>query len=183
MPGKNINWAEIREKMPMELTDDAKKRRMQIFKQFDPNNNGYLSLAEVDKGCKDALGLYDIFDAKPVIMRAFQAAKGANNAKSKAASHGPDYIEKSEFRLLMVYLRQYFEVWQMFDEVDSSDDRRVSYEEFLAALPKIAEWGVKVENPEAEFKRIDKNGGGVVLFDEFADWALKKHLDLQDDDE
>ena len=37
-------------------------------------------------------------------------------------------------------------------------------------LPKIKEW-------------IDANGGGMLLFDEFADWALKKHLDLEDDDD
>ena len=180
---KAIDWAGIREKIPMGRSEADKAQRMQIFKQFDPNNNGYLSLAEVDKGCRDVLGLYEIFDAKPVIMRAFQAAKAADNGKVKPGSKGPDYVERAEFRLLFVYLRQYFEIWQMFDEVDSSDDRRVSFDEFKAALPKIEKWGVKIADPAAEFKRIDKNGGGVVLFDEFADWALKKHLDLEDDDD
>ena len=28
-----------------------------MFKQFDPNGNGYLSLAEIDKGIHDILGL------------------------------------------------------------------------------------------------------------------------------
>jgi hypothetical protein len=40
-----------------------------------------------------------------------------------------------------------------------------------------------VDDPEAEFKAIDKNGGGQLLFDEFAEWALKKQLDLEDDDD
>ena len=35
---------------------------------------------------------------------------------------------------------------------------------------------------EAEFKTIDLNGGGIVLFDEFCDWAIKKALDLEDDE-
>merc|ERR1712146_242386 len=39
--------------------------------------------------------------------------------------------------------------------------------------------GLKIDNPEAEFKAIDKNGGGIILFDEFADWALRKQLDLR----
>ena len=180
---KKIDWAMIAQKMPMKKTPEEKKKRMELYKQFDPNGNGYLSLAEVDKGCRDVLGLYDIFDAKPVIMRAFQAAKGANDSKNKKGSHGPDFIEKCEFRLLFVYLRQYFEIWQMFDEVDSSDDRRVNFEEFKAALPRIEAWGLKIDNPEAEFKAIDKNGGGIILFDEFADWALRKQLDLEDDDD
>lgn len=33
------------------------------------------------------------------------------------------------------------------------------------------------------FREIDTNRGGIVLFDEFADWALRKGLDLDDDDE
>ena len=34
---------------------------------------------------------------------------------------------------------------------------------------------------EAEFARIDKNGGGQILFSEFVDWALEKNLDIEDD--
>jgi hypothetical protein len=70
--------------------------------QFDPNGNGFLSLAEVDKGIKDILSCDELFDVKPVIMRAFQAAK--NSVKSKSEK-GDDYIEKAEFRLFLVYLR------------------------------------------------------------------------------
>ena len=42
---------------------------------------------------------------------------------------------------------------------------------------------VAPDQVEAEFKLIDTNGGGIVLFDEFADWAIKKELDLEDDDD
>ncbi len=183
MPPKKVDWAVIRRKLPMEQTPEAKAKRAELFKQFDPNGNRYLSLAEIDKGFRDVLGLYEVFDCKPVLMRAFQAAKCLNNKKAKQSARGPDYVEFAEFRMLLWYVRQYFEIWQMFDEVDTSDDRRVEFKEFQAALPKIAEWGVKVTDPQAEFKAIDKNGGGVILFDEFADWALTKGLDLVDDDE
>ena len=33
----------------------------------------------------------------------------------------------------------------------------------------------------AEFDKIDKNGGGQILFSEFVDWALEKDLDIEDD--
>ena len=36
---------------------------------------------------------------------------------------------------------------------------------------------------EAEFAAIDSNGGGYILFDEFARWAISKALDLEDDDD
>jgi Ca2+-binding EF-hand superfamily protein len=182
-----IDWDSIREKLPTEKTPELKAKRSELFDQFDPNGNGFLSLAEVDKGCRDVLGLYELFECKKVIMRAFQAAKGVNNnaksSKSKSESLGNDFIEKCEFRLLLVYLRQYFEAWQMFEGVDSGNDRRINLEEFKAAIPKIEPWGFKVEDPEAEFAIIDANGGGQLLFDEFADWAIKKGLDLEDDDD
>ena len=42
-----------------------------MFKDFDPNSNGYLSLAEIDKGIRDVLNLDELFDCKPAIMRAY----------------------------------------------------------------------------------------------------------------
>ena len=59
---------------------------------------------QVDKGLRDVLQLDELFYCKPAIMRAFQAAKGANT-NSKAAL-GDDYVTRSEFRLLLVYLRR-----------------------------------------------------------------------------
>ena len=97
-----IDWDAIREKLPTEKTADHKAKRSEIFNRFDENGTGYLSLAEVDKGCRDVLGLYDIFECKKVIMRAFQAAKSVSSSKN---DRGPDYVEKVEFRLLLVYLR------------------------------------------------------------------------------
>ena len=35
-------------------------------------------------------------------------------------------------------------------------------EEFKAAAPKFAEWGVKVDDPDATFKEMDVDGGGQV---------------------
>ena len=42
---------------------------------------------------------------------------------------------------------------------------------------------MKIANPESEFKKIDKNGGGVIMLDEFCEYAIKKNLDLEDDDD
>jgi len=73
-----------------------------LFSSFDPNSNGYLSLAEVDKGIRDALNFKKLFNSKKVIMRAFQVAKTSLKAKSK---YGDDYVSKAEFRNLLIYLR------------------------------------------------------------------------------
>jgi Ca2+-binding EF-hand superfamily protein len=116
---------------------------------------------------------------KSVLMRAFQAANGIAQENGKNRSqHGFDYIEFCEFRLFLVYLQQYLELWKIFDDVDSGDDRRISLEEFQKALPKLAEWGIQVEDASGEFNKIDVNGGGQILFQEFTDWGLKKSLAL-----
>lgn len=76
------------------------------------NGNGYLSLAEVDKGMRDAVQLPVLFEAKPVLMRAFMAAKTITKSKSP---HGDDYITKGEeFRYMFKFLRQYYEFFVAF---------------------------------------------------------------------
>ena len=174
-------WSALAEKLPTATDVATRKKRMDMFSAFDPNGNGYLSLAEVDKGIQDVLECAELFDAKPPIMRAFQAAKHARETKSKL---GKDYVERLEFRLLLIYLRRYFELYVMFDDIDG-DDRKISKAEFAAAVGKINAWGVAIEagaDADREFDAIDTNGGGSLLFDEFAAWALKRGLDLIEDD-
>ena len=45
-------------------------------------------------------------------------------------------------------------------------------QEFEADIPYIEEWGVKVDDAKAAFESIDLNGGGQILFNEFANWAI-----------
>lgn len=113
-------------------------------------------------------------------MRAFQYAKDYSPAKS---AHGPDYVEKREFRILLVALRQRFEYLQAFRRIDSGNDGRVDLPEFLAARAAIERWVGPMEDPEVEFKKIDSDQGGQILFEEFCKWSIGKNLDLDDDDE
>ena len=45
----------------------------------------------------------------------------------------------------------------------------------------IFQWVGPVEDMEEEFRKIDTNKGGQILFSEFIEWALVKNLDLDDD--
>ena len=51
----------------------------------------------------------------------------------------------------------------------------------LTLLTYIFQWVGPIEDMEAEFANIDKNGGGQILLSEFIDWALEKDLDIEDD--
>lgn len=50
-------WAELRNKLPYSTSPEDTQRRAEIWESFDVNNNGYLSLAELDKACRDVLNL------------------------------------------------------------------------------------------------------------------------------
>lgn len=173
-------WAHLSSKLPAGKDASSKVLRKSLFNRFDMQGNGFLSLAEVDKGIRDHLNAPELFEKKPVVMRAFQAAKtGAKNT----SEHSNDYVEHNEFRLLLVYLREYLEFYVMFDEIDVSNDRRVDFTEFSRAQSRLADWGVTIKDAKAVFDKIDANRGGHILFDEFADWAAQQRLDLEDDDD
>ena len=47
----------------------------------------------------------------------------------------------------------------------------------------MEKWVGKIYDARAEFEAIDANGGGMILFGEFCDWAIWRELDLEDDDD
>lgn len=55
----------------MSDSEADKAARKELFQKFDDDNSGYLSLAKIDKGIRDALGMEDLFEAKPVLIRAY----------------------------------------------------------------------------------------------------------------
>jgi len=177
---KDYDWDSLLSSLPIKKTAEDRKKRRELWNQMDINGNNYISLAEFDKGLRDVLKLPDIFKLKKVSLRAFQAAKTAVKSSSK---YGDDYVGWLEFRIILVYLRQYFEYYVMFCRIDTSDDFKINLEEFKKAVPTLNKWGVKIDDPVKEFNKIDTNHGGVILFDEFCSYAIKKNLDLEDDDD
>ena len=39
-------------------------------------------------------------------------------------------------------------------------------------IPLMKKWGVSISNPEAEFKLIDADSGGSILFREFSHYCI-----------
>lgn len=154
-------WAELREKLPYGTTEHDKQLREKYWSGMDVNGNGYLSLAEIDKGMRDVIRIPILFDLKPVLMRAHQSAK--NKLKSKN-SFGDDYVSKAQFRFLLSYLRQYYEYWVGFDRIDTDDDRRIDFDEFKKAIPMMKKWGITINDPQKAFSEADSDGHGKILF-------------------
>lgn len=64
------------------------------------------------KGLRDIIGLPELFDSKPVIIRAFQSAKNRIKATNP---HAKDDVSHSD---LLSYLLQYYEYWIAFGKID-----------------------------------------------------------------
>ena len=153
---QQVDWPSISEKLPVQKNDEEKQRRIELFKQFDPNGNGYLSLQEVDKGLRDVLCCEELFESKKPMMIAFNAAK---NKKGDTPGDGPgqDYITFSEFRWFLASLRRYFEHYIQFQQVDENYDGRIEMKEFIQNQDMISGW-VGEEVSEDTFNEIDTNG-------------------------
>jgi len=178
----SVDWDEVNAKLPYARTKEEYVARKELWEAFDVNGNGFLSLAEVTKGVRDVLAVDELFDAIPAINRSFHHVKAVGTGDNP---HGDDFVEFREFRLLLQTLRQFFEYYQAFDRIDTGDDDRISKEEFTSDALKAAieKWAGPIEDMGEEFDKIDENGGGQILFNEFIDWALAKDLDIDDDKE
>mmetsp|Transcript_28619 Transcript_28619/g.45994 ORF Transcript_28619/g.45994 Transcript_28619/m.45994 type:complete len:131 (+) Transcript_28619:83-475(+) len=106
---RKIDWEKVNAKLPYKRDKESRKARKKMFGGFDPNGNGYLSLAELDKGVRDILNLGEVFDSKPAIMRAYKAARKKGKQKSKVSG---DYVEWREFRWFLKCLRLIVSVYR-----------------------------------------------------------------------
>jgi Ca2+-binding EF-hand superfamily protein len=146
---------------------DVKK----LFEQIDVNRNNILSLAELDKA---VLELWPQFNNKPALMRAYKAADVSGNG----------FLSLKEFTAFLQFLVVYQNLWQQFEKMDENGDRRLSLMEFRRHAPSIAPYNtMKEAELDAVFQKLDTNGGGAVLFDEFCTYAaadvLKEFLKQQ----
>jgi len=177
MSYEKVDFSQIAKKLPVGRDDDSTEERAKMFRGMDQSSNNNLSLAEIDLGILNYLG-EDFHEMKPAVKMAYKAARAVDSGDP---DDNDSFVEFSEFRILLVNLRRYFELYAAFDAMDTEDDNRINLNEFTTAVPILKEWGITVENPEETFGEIDTNGGGQVLFGEFAEWALRAGLDYESD--
>jgi len=135
------------------LVKDKKQLRA-LWDRLDFNGNNIVSLAEIDKLVVEA---YPLLNHKPALMRAYK--------KTIKDGDKDDWVDKKEFKALLGNLFYFNKIYWIFDQVDG-DDRRLTFQEFKKCLSLC---GAKVSASQArqEFAQVDKNGGGIIIFDEF----------------
>lgn len=66
----------------------------------------------------------------------------------------------------MNFLQYYDSLSKIFEDVDTDDDHRVSFDEFKMGIEKLGEDYTSEAELKKDFRAIDTNGGGYILFDE-----------------
>jgi len=170
----DISNLEITPKFETEKFDQLEKEILEristykgidsLWKSLDFNGNNIVSLAEIDKF---VLENFPLLNNKPALIRAYKKT-------TMKDGDGDSWVEKKEFRALLSNLFYFNKLFQAFQALDEDNDRRLDIEEFKESCSVL---GLKYsdEEAEAEFKSIDKNGGGIVLFIEFCDWYSEQN--------
>lgn len=160
----STKFAEVEKRLLSDVVDDDKMSLM--WKALDFNNNGIVSLAEIDKFVVER---YPILNNKPALMRAYRrTCSKADNGD------GGDFVLKYEIRNLLRNLVYFNQLFQAFDEMDTGNDRRVNAKEFWSGLKYLGLESLTQAEADMEFKRLDRNSGGQILFSEFCEWYLAR---------
>lgn len=141
----------------------------QLWRKLDANGNNFASLAEVDNLVKDMTkaGAWPKFiDNRDAVMRAFQKS-------TKLDGNEDDYVEKEEFHSLLLNLFWFGYLHVVFDDVDSNHDARIDLKEFQGGLSKLG-LTMSMKEAEVEFRKIDQDHGGMILFVEFCAWVRQR---------
>merc|ERR1719203_408074 len=96
----------------------------------------------------------------------------------KIAAGEDGLVVKKEFKRLLYLIDWCNDVYKAFDAIDTSDDRRVDFEEFIKSTNGVLGLGLDDDELKAAFEEVDADGGGQILFKEFAEWGLKKKLSI-----
>eukprot|EP00211_Chloroparvula_japonica_P005757 CAMPEP_0119124000 /NCGR_PEP_ID=MMETSP1310-20130426/3748_1 /TAXON_ID=464262 /ORGANISM="Genus nov. species nov., Strain RCC2339" /LENGTH=376 /DNA_ID=CAMNT_0007113883 /DNA_START=81 /DNA_END=1207 /DNA_ORIENTATION=- len=132
--------------LPFDRTSESVAARKRLMYKWDVNGNGILSLAEIDKGLSEMPGLADLYSRKPVLLRAFTAAKSVGDAKDPNGI-GADYIDARELRYFLQHLSLFYVFHRLFEKADGTEesDGRLSRDELTQCVPVLKELGIEEE--------------------------------------
>lgn len=135
-----------------------------FWEVLDVNGNNIVSLAEIDKLIVYS---YPELDNKKALMRAYK------QTCLKDGGNGDEWIQPEELPQLLANLLYFNKLYAAFISIDKDFDRRLDLYEFKLGAKKL-KLKLSKKKLEREFKLMDANGGGIVLFDEFCVWYTKK---------
>eukprot|EP00437_Effrenium_voratum_P020806 CAMPEP_0181446024 /NCGR_PEP_ID=MMETSP1110-20121109/25892_1 /TAXON_ID=174948 /ORGANISM="Symbiodinium sp., Strain CCMP421" /LENGTH=400 /DNA_ID=CAMNT_0023570091 /DNA_START=87 /DNA_END=1289 /DNA_ORIENTATION=- len=137
-------------------SETGKSQLWKAWDNLDYNGNGIVSLAEIDRWIVEC---FPQLNNKPATMRAYKASDLNHDS----------YVTKREFPVLLRNAIFFNKVWSVFQGLDADGDRRLTFNEFRQGLSSLGM--SSVVNPRSLFDSLDRNRGGLVLFEEFCRWV------------
>jgi hypothetical protein len=149
-------------RLPSGRTLEDMAKRNEIFHSLDVSRSGYISDGDIQTGLrnffKEELNVQEL---QTYVTRAFAAAKSVQlNHHGSSAGR----VDKGEFRLLLLHMKQSLELRAIFDETGAKDPHYFRIAEATAALPLLTKWGLSIGDPVAAFDEIDPRNAGQVFF-------------------
>lgn len=168
----SVDWDAIDDKLPTECTPDGQAKRRKLFADMDPNQNGLLTLTEVEAGLPALIrGSVPNRNFRPAVKCAFNVARGINeDAKGRAAK----MVDRHEFHGLLAAFRHFIELDMLFDQIDQDGSRTLSWKECQKCLSKLDEWNI--DRTQARRKFPADEWEESLKFDDFAEWCIARRL-------
>lgn len=186
----HLTWDDSRFRLPTERDKESYELRISLFKTLDEDGAGSLSLDELKGYLPKMVEVPGCENPKEMLSEAVDFANTALVEMTMGRRRQGDDITQKEFRLFLVYLQRYCDIYEFYLSLDVSDgddggDGELTLEEFTAALPKLKEAGwtnAKLfEDPVKTFQTIDEDGSGLIGFAEFANFCVRQGLDNEMD--
>jgi len=95
-----------------------------LWRVFDYNGNGLLSLAEMKRAIRE---LWPKVDRTPALLRALRASDASGNG----------LVERNEFNRLLKNVAYFDKLETAFDQIDTDNDRRINLKEFIKGAELI----------------------------------------------
>lgn len=145
-------WERLRHLLPHGNSTRQRMLRQRLWDRIDIRGKGYVTLADLNRGLYDVLRLNEFRDdLAPVLFRAFFATTEMYTAQSDVVyltAKKEQFLTPKEFRVFLVYLYSYMELYFMFDVLTCSG--------FLDEQMKVKEAAL-----DPTLKKHSGGGGGV----------------------
>lgn len=172
-----FNWEELDKTLPSELSAFDKQKRLTIWTRDMGFQSVSVSFKDIEAGMKKIPGLPPEILTHVVLKAAFRVSRGAYEGLYDDKEDPENTkMQWNEFRIFLIFVKQYFRFYVLFDSLDDSGDGQIQFGEFKQSLDYLKKWGVDIKDPEKEFKLIDTNGNSNLSFKEFTKWAIQKSL-------
>ena len=174
---ENFDWKGLIENIPSEK--DKLEKRYILFKKINKSERNYISTKKLKNNFIQYFNLPDEVIKKDPISLASQAAIYKYNRYPE----NDTVLQWSEFRIFLLYLKQYFTYWKIFLDKKNSVEVDINLNEFKEFIPEINKFGLDIKDDEIEniFKQIDINEEGSISFDDFCFILIQKSIDLDDE--